>query len=170
MNFKNIHIGSIILKQVQLQNISTKRICNFFKCSEDEIEDFYEQKSLDTDMLLKWSKLLKHNLFLYYQNHLILYAPSAASIAKKEASKNDDTQHLFRKNIYTKEIKDYMVELILKKEKTQAEVVKKYHIPKNTLLRWLKKNQTQEVDEIIEKKVVKKKHNPITSQYSRISL
>lgn len=143
MNFKHIHIGSIILEQVQLQRIALSRICKFFDYTEEEIEAMYAQKSLDADDLLKWSKLLKYNLFLYYQNHLILYAPSGASIGRNNSGSGSHSQ-VFRKNIYTQEIKDYMVNLVLRKEKSPMEVSEKYHIPKNTLYRWLKKNISRE--------------------------
>ena len=74
---------------------------------------------------------------------MILYAPSASSIKSKNFSEKN-TELAFRKNIYTKEIKDYIIELVLKKEKTRTEIVEKYHIPKNTLFRWLKKNRPSE--------------------------
>ena len=118
------------------------RVCKFFGYSEEQIEAMYQKESLDSNDLLKWSKLLKHNLFLYYQNHLILYAPSGASISRKVVATGDS--QVFRKNIYTQEIKDYMVNLVLRKEKSPMEVSEKYHIPKNTLYRWLKKNISRE--------------------------
>ena len=137
MNFKHIHIGSIIAEQVLLQQIAIGRICKFFGYSEEQIEAMYGQESLDCNDLLKWSKLLKHNLFLYYQNHLILYAPSGASISRKVFATGDS--QTFRKNIYTQEIKDYMIGLVLKKGKEPMWVAEKYHIPKNTIYRWLRK-------------------------------
>lgn len=158
MNFKDIHIGSVIHEQVQLQEIAIKRICNFFGYNEDEIEAMYEQKSLDADLLLKWSKLLKYNLFLYYQNHLILYAPYGASIATKKASNN--TTYSFRKNIYTQEIKDHMVNLVLKGGEEPMTVAQKYCIPKNTLYRWLRKSTPQEITTKKKNTVPKKGRRP----------
>ena len=137
MNFKHIHIGSIIAEQVLLQGIAIGRICKFFGYTEEQIEAMYGQESLDCNDLLKWSKLLKYNLFLYYQNHLILYAPSGASISRKGIATGDS--QVFRKNIYTQEIKDYMIGLVLKKGKEPMWVAEKYHIPKNTIYRWLRK-------------------------------
>ena len=142
MNFKHIHIGSIIAEQVLLQQIAIGRICKFFGYPEEQIEAMYQEESLDCNDLLKWSKLLKYNLFLYYQNHLILYAPSGASISRKTVATGDS--QTFRKNIYTQEIKDYMIGLVLKKGKEPMWVAEKYHIPKNTIYRWLKKNISKE--------------------------
>ena len=143
MNFKHIHIGSVIQEQVQLQQIPMSRICKFFNYTDSEIDAMYTKESLDSNDLLKWSKLLKYNLFLYYQNHLILYAPSGASNKHKNISRGQNS-HTFRKNIYTQEIKDYMVNLVLRKGKEPMEVAEKYQIPKNTLYRWLKKNVSQD--------------------------
>lgn len=36
-----------------------------FKCSINEIEHMYECKSLEADLLLKWSKLLEYDLLEY---------------------------------------------------------------------------------------------------------
>lgn len=59
MNFKNIHIGSVIQEQVKLQQIAMQKICKFFDCSEEEVEMMYQKNSLDAEILLKWSMLLK---------------------------------------------------------------------------------------------------------------
>lgn len=162
MNFKHIHIGSIILEQVQLQRIALSRICKFFDYTEEEIEAMYAQKSLDADDLLKWSKLLKYNLFLYYQNHLILYAPSGASIGRNNSGSGSHSQ-VFRKNIYTQEIKDYMIGLVLKKGKEPMWVAEKYHIPKNTIYRWLRKETGR-----LKKKVTENSKKNLNPDYKAI--
>ena len=41
--------------------IEMSRICNFMKIQEEEIEEMYQSKSLDTEILLKWSKLLGYD-------------------------------------------------------------------------------------------------------------
>ncbi|WP_449399387.1 transposase [Chryseobacterium wanjuense] len=45
----------------------------------------------------------------------------------------------FRKNIYTKEVIDFVTELITSGEKNISQVVEKYGIPKTTLHRWIVK-------------------------------
>ncbi|WP_346984880.1 hypothetical protein [Chryseobacterium sp. POE27] len=45
----------------------------------------------------------------------------------------------FRKSIYTREVIDFIVELIENEEKTMPQIVKEYRIPKSTLHRWTKK-------------------------------
>lgn len=37
------------------------RICNIFNCTEEEIDEMYKRKSLDTEILLRWSKLLQYD-------------------------------------------------------------------------------------------------------------
>ena len=45
----------------------------------------------------------------------------------------------FRKNIYTKEIIDFVLEQINTKEMTKTEVMERYGIPKTTLYKWISK-------------------------------
>ena len=87
MNFKNIHIGQMIQKEVAESGIEMSRICNFFKCPEEEIKEMYTQENLSTDIILKWSKLLEYDFFRLYTQHLILYAPPSAIIEKRKTQK-----------------------------------------------------------------------------------
>jgi len=94
--------------------------------------------SLDSDHLLKWSKLLEYDFFRIYSQHLILYSPQSSS--KSNHSKLEKTSlPQFRKNIYTKEIIDFIIELIETKKKTKTQVIKEYKIPKTTLYKWIAK-------------------------------
>ncbi|WP_313090270.1 transposase [Chryseobacterium flavum] len=140
MNFKNIHVGSLINKVVAEKEIELHRICNFLKCTEKEIEEMYAMKSLDADILLKWSKLLEYDFFRLYSQHLILYAPMGRN---NYTQKGENSSKLliprFRKNIYTIEIVNYILNKIDKGEMTKSEIIKRYHIPKTTLYKWLNK-------------------------------
>ena len=113
------------------------RICNFFKCKEKEVTEMYQAKSLDTEILLKWSKLLEYDFFRIYTQHLILYAPPV----KQEENENNEKSSLpqFRKNIYTKEIIDFILEQISNGKMTKNEVIERYRIPKTTLYKWISK-------------------------------
>lgn len=66
MNFKNIHIGQMIDARVAESGIGISRICNFLKCSEEEIKEMYKAKSLDSEILLRWGKLLEYDFFRLY--------------------------------------------------------------------------------------------------------
>lgn len=136
MNLKDIHIGSLIQSKVQEMQIPMTRMMNFLECSENKILETYLQKSLDTHILLRWSKLLEFDFFRIFTGHLILYAP-AANVNRIVNHKN--TTLVFRKNIYTQEIKNFILEKINTKVMTTTEVIERYKIPKTTLYKWIKK-------------------------------
>ncbi|MDR6466123.1 transposase [Chryseobacterium sediminis] len=135
MNLKNINIGELIKETVAHSGIEMSRICSFFKCSEGKVISMYNEENLDTNTLLRWSKLLEYDFFRIYSQHLILY-----SLIKKRQNKNIKTQlPQFRKNVYMKEMKDHILEKINKREKKINEVVEDYGVPKTTLYTWVKK-------------------------------
>ena len=45
----------------------------------------------------------------------------------------------FRKNIYTKEVIDFILEQIQNKEMTKVQIIERYNIPKTTLYKWISK-------------------------------
>ena len=147
MIFKDIHIGQMIEKEVTESGIELSRICNFFKCPEEEIQEMYTQENLSTVVLLKWCKLLEYDFFRIYSHHLILYAPVSAPREKTKglprSAHNDRKTTLpqFKKNIYTKEIIDFILEQISSGEMTKIQVMEKYRIPKTTLYKWISKHK-----------------------------
>lgn len=139
MLYKNIHIGKYIKEMVDHKKIPIDRICNFLAKDEEFIEKTYESKSVETDILLRWSKLLEYDFFRLYSSHLILYAPVSA-VNKTDTPKSEKAPQ-FRKNIYTQEIKNFILDRIESGEMTQADVIKEYSIPKSTLHRWIQKKR-----------------------------
>jgi len=137
---KVIHIGDFIKKRYQELGSPVDRICTFFNCPKEEIEQTYLKEMIDTDKLLKWSKLLEYDFFRLYSHHLLLYAPVASNNVNKQ---HQTSLPEFRKNIYTKEIIDYVLMLIKSQEKTPEEIIKDYRIPKTTLYRWINKNKSE---------------------------
>jgi len=137
-DFKNINIGRLICKGVTDADISIQRISNFFQCSEAEVEQMYKSESLNANILLKWSKLLEYDFFRIYSQHLILYAPPAGEKPEQKKSKIKSLPQ-FRKNIYTREIIDFIIEQIRTGEMTRNEVMERYRIPKTTLYKWISK-------------------------------
>lgn len=136
MNFKEIPIGALIEKEVAVRGIELPRICDFMKCTEKEIEEMYKVTVTDTENLLKWSKLLKYDFFRLYSQHLILYAPTMADTST-ETKKTILPQ--FRKNIYTKEVINFILKQIQSGEMSKFEVIERYKIPKSTLSKWISK-------------------------------
>ncbi|SDI32082.1 transposase [Chryseobacterium jejuense] len=139
MNYKNIHIGNLIEKAVSESNITLSRICNFFHCTEKEVHKMYSSSSLDTEFLLKWSKLLEYDFFRIYSQHLILYAPASPKMKNASSEEKKTALPRFRKNIYTREVIDFVLEQIKNGEMTREEIVIRYKIPKTTLHKWINK-------------------------------
>ncbi|MCW3162413.1 helix-turn-helix domain-containing protein [Chryseobacterium oryctis] len=137
MQFKYIHIGSEIHQRVKEYGVDIDRICKFFKCEIEDVENIYRAESIDTNSLLRWSKLLGYDFFRIYSQHLILYSPQGHS--KNSASDQKQNSPQFRKNIYTKELIDFILELIESGEKTKQQIINEYKIPKTTLYKWTSK-------------------------------
>lgn len=136
MNFKEIYIGQIIETAVKEREIEISRIVNFLKCTEEDILKTYKSRIVDTETLLRWSKLLEYDFFRLYSQHLILYAPpTKTNIIEKK--KNNLPQ--FRKNIYTMEVIDFILEQIRSGRLSKTEVIGRYKIPRTTLHKWIMK-------------------------------
>ena len=138
MNFKDIHIGKMIEKRVQETQVDIVRICNFLKCSEKDVVEMYKSESIDSQMLLRWSKLLQYDFFRIYSQHILLFS----SAGKDNAKATETSLPQFRKNIYTKEIIEFILEQINSGKKTKQEAISIYNIPKTTLYKWFSKYDT----------------------------
>lgn len=133
---KNIHMGSLIKQRIEENGIEISRISKFLDCSEIEVEEMFLWKSFDTSVLMKFCILLKYDFFRMYSQYLILYAPPE-SIKYNTISNEKSALPQFRKNIYTKEIIDFIIEQIISGNKTKKEIIEEYRIPKTTLYKWL---------------------------------
>lgn len=121
------------------RKIKPDRICQYFDCEQSKIDEFYKSVSLDSQILLKWSKFLGYDFFRVYSQHLILYAPVSAEVQKNGEPKENSALPQFRKNIYTKEIIEFILEQIDGGEKTIQEVIREYNLPKTTVYKWVSK-------------------------------
>ncbi|ASE61851.1 transposase [Chryseobacterium indologenes] len=137
MLFKEIIIGEFIQQKVNEMKIDMDRICNFLDCNECEIKKMYQSESLPTNVLLQWCKLLEYDFFRLYSQHLILYAPPAKQ-SGLVVNKNSD-RITFRKNLYTEDMIQFILEMIRTEKKTKRQVIEEYRIPKTTLHKWLQK-------------------------------
>ncbi|WP_317126594.1 hypothetical protein [Chryseobacterium sp. G0186] len=98
----------------------------------------YTNKSIDSQMLLKWSKLLEYDFFRIYSQHMILFAPCMADDQKNQQVENSLLPK-FRKSLYTKEIINFMLDQYTSGEMSKQEIYEKYNIPKSTFHKWLDK-------------------------------
>jgi hypothetical protein len=138
MDLKKINIGSMIKARVANNELGINRICKFLNCTEEEVFKMYHSATLDTDILLRWCKLLEYDFFRLYSQHLILYSPQS-SINYIQKTKDPDSLPAFRKNLYNKEIIEFILNKIQKGEMTKSKVISEYKIPKSTLYKWLHK-------------------------------
>ncbi|HCC94299.1 MAG TPA: transposase, partial [Flavobacteriaceae bacterium] len=106
--FYKIHLGSMIHKRVDELDYSTEKLCKFLKLTNAELLEIYKKESLESNLILKFSKLLDYDFFRIYSQHLILYS------AKENKSENNIKSKLpnFKKNVYTHEIIDYILSKI----------------------------------------------------------
>lgn len=139
IDIKEIHLGSLIHQAIIERNIEISRICNFFSCSEEDIRQMYKAKSLNTEIVLRWSKLLEYDFFRIYTQHLILFAPQRITNYNILSKEKKSQLPKYGKNIYTKELIDFILEKISKGEMTKLQVVNEYKIPKSTLHKWIDK-------------------------------
>ena len=139
MLFKNIHIGKLIQQRVEETEVSMDRIHNFFQYNEEDLIKIYKSKSIDSDVLLKWSKFLSYDFFRLYSQHLLLYSPPSAADFYSRTKQIQTELPVFRKNIYTVEIIEFILELLKSEEKTKKQIIDEYKIPKTTLYKWIKK-------------------------------
>lgn len=139
MDFLKIHLGDLIKKTVEENEIEISRICNFIKCTELDVHRMYESKSLNTEVLLRWCKLLEYDFFRLYSQHLILYAPALGNNETMIKKEKKISLPQFKKNIYTKQVIDFILEEISTNQKTKQQVMDRYNIPKTTLYRWISK-------------------------------
>lgn len=141
-NYKEIFIGKLIEDRVKDLGMSSNRIINFLKVDEQQLLMLYACKTMDVLMLLKCSKLLEYDFFRIYSHHLTLYAPAGNNNLKSSVNgKLKTSLPSFKKNLYTPEIIEFIVEIISAGEKSAGEVIKEYRIPKTTLYKWLKKHR-----------------------------
>lgn len=137
MNFKKIHIGKLIKQRVLETKIESSRICRFFNCTEDEIARMYLAENLYPDVIMKWSKLLEYDFFRIYSQHIILYAPIHSN--KYQEISRKTALPTFRKNIYTHEVIEFLLELLRSGKKSKKQIIEEYNIPKTTFYKWLYK-------------------------------
>lgn len=137
--FKEIDIGKLIYDKVSEENLEMSRICSFLHCTSLEVEKMFHTKSMDSELLLRWSKLLEYDFFRIYSHHLILYSPQRGISYQKRSRVKNSHLPQFRKNIYTKELIDFILDQITSGEKTSLEIIRDYGIPKSTLVKWISK-------------------------------
>ena len=74
-----------------------------------------------------------------YPASFFLYAPPSARGEDEKHQEKKSSLPRFRKNIYTREVIDFILEQIKTKEMTKIQIMERYNIPKTTLYKWISK-------------------------------
>ncbi|RKS97587.1 transposase [Chryseobacterium defluvii] len=141
IDFKNIHLGSLINQLIKERDLEIDRVCKFMKCTDEELAAILSREFLESNLILKFSILLEYDFFRIYSHHLILYSPPSNMSYNQNTNVSSLPQ--FKKNLYTKEIINFILELINIGEKTKQQVIDEYKIPKTTLYKWISKYKTE---------------------------
>ena len=65
-----IHIGSIIKKKFDEQELSVSWFAKQLCCDRTNVYSIFKRESIDTALLVKISTILEHDFFKYYSNDL----------------------------------------------------------------------------------------------------
>ena len=140
VDYKNVHIGNAV--KIRVSELGIKS-CDLIKeIPYSNLEELYKEKDLDAELLLTLSKLLSFDFFRIYTQHLILCSPSNA----KTGNKQPTYQPLYNRNLYTKEIIDFILDLYSKGIKSIVQIHEDYNIPRSTLHKWITKYKKEAFD------------------------
>lgn len=149
MNLKQIHIGQTIQAKVQEQGIKTDRLTKYFDCDEETINNWFAAESIDTKTLLGWSKLLKFDFFRLFVGHLQMYASINVDSGNKKVPRAVGE---FRKAVYSKEIKEFILETVKEGKMSIPQIIAKYNLPRTSIYNWIRKYLTEEEREQVYKR------------------
>lgn len=135
---RNIHIGEVIQKVLLEKGYTIESIRLKFGITLRSTMSMLNSESLDTLALLKWSKILKYDFFRLYSSHLMLHHGISNTLTNKSGNVKIDGIQI-RKNVYTKELIQFVVNKVRNKEMATKQVISQYGIPKTTFYKWLQK-------------------------------
>ncbi|WPO89267.1 transposase [Chryseobacterium sp. HR92] len=127
----------MIEQKIAESEIEICRICSFLNVTEADLKLIYGSASIDSDLLLRISKLTDYDFFRIYSQHLILYSPPKGLQIQQDKT----GLPVFKKGIYSREVIEFILELIITGRKTKSQIIKEYRIPKTTLYKWIIKFQ-----------------------------
>lgn len=66
----DIHIGKLIYSYLKQHGQSVSFLARELGCKREQCYRIFAKKSIDTDLLLRISKILRHNFFDYYTTYV----------------------------------------------------------------------------------------------------
>lgn len=140
---RNLHIGEIISKIIIEKKMKTADIKSKMRITTRTLNKMLSAKSMDASDMLKWSKVLRYDFFRLYSSHLMLHHGISNTLTRKTDPLNVQGIHI-RKNVYTKDLIQFLVNKVRNKEMTAMEIINQYAIPKTTFYKWLQKYPSNE--------------------------
>jgi len=103
LNTDRIQIGKLIKEQVDRSGLSVEKFANLIPCKRDNIYDIFLRERIDTDLLLKISKILKFDFFKVYSgqiaNEMMTQIHITINISNEEIEKGNICKHCEWNNI-----------------------------------------------------------------------
>lgn len=65
-----VHIGHLIEEELRKQERSVTWFANKLYCDRTNVYKIFKKQSIDTELLLRISNILKHNFFQHYNSEL----------------------------------------------------------------------------------------------------
>ena len=69
---QNIHIGNLIKEELRNQERTISWLARKLYCDRSNVYDIFKRESMDTELLLRISLILKRNFFLLYVDEFVL--------------------------------------------------------------------------------------------------
>ena len=81
---KMIHIGKMIENELHRQERTVTWFARNLYCERTNVYHIFKRQSLDTELLLRISRLLKHDFFKYYSLEAARMPEDSAEVAVRE--------------------------------------------------------------------------------------
>ncbi|MEZ4850664.1 MAG: helix-turn-helix domain-containing protein [Bacteroidia bacterium] len=104
ISFTSMHIGEVIDRQLKLSSLTKKELADRLGVSRSHIYTILERPSIDTDLLVRISKILNYNFFNHYQS----LVPGGISASPEELTAT--IRQMREKISYLEEINDLLRE------------------------------------------------------------
>jgi transposase len=144
--YKKIQIGVLIIQRLKEMEMDTDKLALKLNIPKEKLESDLKNNDMSCSLLLSISKFLEYDFFRIYSMNILLYAPprmgfEPSAAEKPKGSRVSEVLPVFRKNTYTPEIIQFILNKIEQEGITPQSVINEYHIPKTTLYRWIRKYQ-----------------------------
>ncbi|MBE6287678.1 MAG: XRE family transcriptional regulator [Mediterranea massiliensis] len=82
-----LHIGKAIEMELHRQERSVTWFANKLFCDRTNVYKIFKKQSIDTELLLRVSAILKHDFFQYYSEELLSTPPQCSQIGNNSVAR-----------------------------------------------------------------------------------